>query len=217
MATVTSEFEVVLNRMSLVVRKWPGQPLDTAGTLRLMNPDGQDVPLFWVFNMADELLALASALPSSRPIVGMRSLDQIVPSEIWRNAPILQEIAAHYADLLLTHFHGRRCVIGGNCQAAAIAARISLELLRGGADVAQFLMLDAEWDQPMPVPVKMMFGAESRFNPRLRYGPEQLHARKAQWAAHFPSCAVTILPGGHGTYFEQHSVGNLAREIGLQN
>lgn len=76
-----------LRRLSLLTHDWPGQPLDEHGTIRLLNPDAAGPPLFWCFNGQQEFPALAAAFARQRPLVGMRSLNQIMPEGPGRYFP----------------------------------------------------------------------------------------------------------------------------------
>lgn len=203
----------ILKHVSTLSRGWPGDCLDDAQTVRLVNAGGTAPPLFWTFNSGGELPALAAQLPSAQPIVGMRSLNQIVPPDKRATTPALLDLATHYADTLLQRFGTGPCLVGGNCQAAEVAYHIAIRLLAAGAEVQAFVTLDAEWQLPLPVPVKLIFGRDSDRNPVRTLSDAQMKLRHDWWSAAFAGIELAETDGAHGQYFQPQNVPSLARQI----
>lgn len=186
--------------------KWDGEIVDTDERLiRLLNKDGTRPPLIWCFNAEQEPAALAKALGPDQPLIALRSLN--IVSDFKKKAIAEDtEIAQHYVKGLLKHFDLSRCWVGGNCQGATVAAEIAALLLTEGKDVAAYFCL--EWTPFMPLPTRcvLLFGETSEeYNPFLR-GEDPW----PQWRSMFASARCEIIPGGHGTYFSENSVDNLA-------
>jgi len=203
----------VIRHIGTLCRDWPGEVLDAGATTRVLNADGTAPPIFWTFNSGGEFPALAGQLPASQPIVGMRSLNQIVPPGKRAVTSAITDLASHYADTLLKRFGTGPCLVGGNCQAAEIAYHIALRLLEAGAEVLGFITLDAEWRLPLPVPVKLIFGRDSDRNPRRKFSEAQMAMRQDWWSAAFAGIEMAETPGGHGQYFRPENVPGLAQGI----
>ena len=200
-----------LRRLALLTKDWPGQPLDPQGTIRLLNPDAPGPPLFWYFNGQAEFPALAAAFASSRPLIGMRSLNQIIPSGPTRYFPDM-ELADHYAAHILRHFGPVRCIIGGNCQAASVAHGVAQHLLAAGANVERLVTLDAVTRRPYRGHMRLLFGANSaQHNPFLTQSEPP-----AAWHYLYGSHDWQILPAAHGQFFWPDNLGTLAHAIEAQ-
>ncbi|MBN8294608.1 hypothetical protein JI664_21725 [Rhodobacter sp. NTK016B] len=188
------------------VRNWDGEVVDTdEGLIRLLNKDGTRPPLIWCFNAEHEPAALARALGPDQPLIALRSLN-IVSDHNKKAIAEDTEVAQHYVRGLLSHFDLSTCWVGGNCQGATIAVDIARLLLSEGKNVRAYFCL--EWTPFMPLPTRcvLLFGETSEhYNPFLR-GENPW----PQWRCMYESIRCKIIPGGHGTYFRENSVGNLA-------
>jgi hypothetical protein len=205
--------DLLLSRLSLLTRSWTGNSLDAAMTLRALNPDGQQVPLFWVFNGALEPPALAEAFGPDQPLIAMRSLHEVVDSIKRSRSTAMDEVSEYYASQLIERFGRAPCIVGGNCQAADIAYRVALHLIDAGVPIRRFVTLDAEINVPLPLPLRVIFGQESHFSHRNKdastpYDPE-FDLRKRI----FPHREFVETPGKHGEYFQPQNVGPLAERI----
>jgi len=206
------DLATVLRRIELVSRSWPGEKLDPGGCIRGVGLVGGMTPIFWTFNTAAELPALAAHLPEGQPIVGTRSLNEIVEKPTRESTRIVAEVAEFYARHLIARFGTGSCLLGGNCQAAEVAWHIAGHLIAAGVDLRGFITLDADWQLPLPVPVRMIFGQTSRFNPTLGTSGA-LQRRQTNWRALFPAYDLRVIPGNHGEYFQPENVAALARQI----
>lgn len=198
-----------LRRIATLTAGWPGEPIDGGGAVRLANPGGREVPLFWCFNGGREFPLLAAAMGRARPLVGMRSLSGIISIRHHGTRPVT-ELARHYADSLLARFGPGPCIVGGNCEGAGVACRIALHLARAGVAVARLVTLDAEIRRPMALPLHQIFGRDSPgFNPFLNGGRDPVH----HWQSAYAAVRWTILPAAHGAYFDAETVDLLAQAI----
>lgn len=194
---------------SHLMKDWPGEPLGDSGLLRILNAKGSLPPLIWCFNSHHEFPLLAQTLGPDQPLIGLRSLMLIARMEPGR-ARMDQAMGEHIADLLLTLLPTGACHVGGNCQAVPVAARVAMRLLLAERDVRSFTALEWEPGLPLPLPTKLLFGAESNmFNPELR---GDAHAT-GRWSLLFGQPTHETVPGGHGEYFTNSNIGALAAAI----
>jgi hypothetical protein len=198
-----------LRRIGRLVAGLPGEPLDAAGALRLTGAQGHAVPICWCFNDAHEFAALAQAFGDGQPLVGMRSLNRIV--EPSATARVYDDIAGHYAGVILRRFGTAPCIVGGNCQAAAISYRVAVRLLGQGVPVQRLVIVDAEPRYPYPGHVRLLFGRESPHNPFLGTQPGLVPQRP--WRMAYGRPEWRILEGRHGGYFAPENIQSLARAI----
>lgn len=202
-----------LRRIATLVRDWPGERLDDAGCLRAVNTGASATPVFWCFNAAEEFLALGRQLGPGQPLAGMRSLNQVM-DRTPATEHALDDLAGHYADALLRRFGRAPCIIGGNCQAAAIAYRVATRLIAAGVAVQRLVTLDAEVRFPFPGHVRLLFGSESQaYNPFLAATPDPARPPERNWRFAYRSSDWRIVDGPHGTYFTPGHVPSLARAI----
>jgi thioesterase domain-containing protein len=215
MSDVTPEtsLEIHLRRISKVVKSWPGDPLDEWGSLRILNAGGTKPPIFWCFNSAGEFPALAEALGADQPIVGLRSLNQILePTAI--SSRHTRELGEYYADQLFDKFGTAKCIVGGNCQAASISYALALSIKSRDTDVLCLITLDATLRRPYPGEMRMLFGRNShRQNPFFEKTIDLNAAPALDWRHAISSIKIGIVDGGHGAYFLAENVESLAREI----
>lgn len=197
-----------LHRLAVLTRGWDGVPLDPGGTVRLIHPNAAQLPIFWCFNSQQEFPALGAALGAGQPLVGMRSLNQVMAGGPLRPFSD-RELAGYYAETLLHHFGPVPCIIGGNCQAAPVAHGIARCWMAAGGTVARLVTLDATLRRPYAGAIRLLFGARSeKHNPFLTQ-PDPESAWRFLYAAH----DVGFLPAGHGEYFGAAVVDHLAAAI----
>jgi hypothetical protein len=202
-----------LRRISKVVKNWPGDPLDEWGSLRVLNVNGTKPPLFWCFNGAIEFPALADALGPDQPVVGMRSLNQVLdPAAI--TTTHTRQLGEYYGRKLFERFGAAACIIGANCQAAPISYAMALGLKSRQTEILYLVTLDAELHRAYQGQIRMLFGQNSRDRNPF-YGKEiDLDAVPAlNWRYAISVVNCEIISGGHGEYFLPGNVSNLARAI----
>ncbi|MFD1740210.1 hypothetical protein [Cypionkella sinensis] len=205
--------EANLRRLAVLMRRWPGEAIDAALTLRLLNPQGDAVPVYWCFNAIAEFGPLADSFGPRQPLVGMRSLNQIVnvtPDTTF----VLDTLAAYYAQALLARFGRAPCIVGGNCQAAGIAWRVANLLRAAGVPVERLVFLDAAPHLPWPGHVRLLFGAlDTGFNPLLSPPDDLQHQVPWYWERAWNRFDTRIVSGGHGAYFFPENLPDVARAI----
>jgi hypothetical protein len=205
-----------LRRLNKLMRDWPGEPIDAEGSVRLVQADDHDanaVPVYGCFNATHEAPALGKAMGEDQPLVSMRSLHLVlnVTPDI---APLLDELAGHYATTLLRRFGQRPCIVLGVCQGASIAWRVAVRLLAAGVPVLRFATLDAETRLPFPGFVRLLFGAESTlYNPFLDTRPEETRPPIWYWERAFGGCDWHVVPSAYGQHFAPANVKALASAI----
>jgi thioesterase domain-containing protein len=205
--------EANLRRISLLTKNWPGRPLDPAGSLRILNESGTKPPLFWCFNAAAEFPELARALGPDQPVIGMRSLNQVIdPKKI--SERVIDELSGYYASHLHKIFGANSCIVGGNCQAASISHSIAVNLLAQKTNVLHIITLDALLRKPYPGEVRMLFGKDSEtHNPFFDRSVDPNSSPMLSWRHAFGVANPIIIDGAHGTYFSPENIDRLAQEI----
>jgi hypothetical protein len=197
-----------LRRLQLLTTDWPGQPLDEFGSIRLLNPAATGQPVVWCFNAKHEFPPFAAAFSDTRPVVGMRSLNHIMPAGPTRHFPD-EALANHYAAVLLRHFGSFSCIVGGNCQAAPVAHFLALALLAAGAKVERLVTVEAVIRRFYPGHMRLLFSNSStRFNPFLTQAAPQV-----PWQHIYQSHDWQILTAAHGEFFRPGHVTELAQAI----
>jgi hypothetical protein len=199
-----------LRRIGRLVAGLPGEPLDEAGALRVTGAHGRAVPIFWCFNDAHEFAALSQALGDGQPLVGMRSLNRVVDVRP-ETLRAYDDIAEHYAGVIVRRFGQAPCIVGGNCQAAAVSYRVAVRLLAQGVPVLRLVVVDAEPRYPYPGHVRLLFGRDSPHNPFLGMRAGILPQRL--WRMAYGQPEWRIIEGRHGDYFAQENIQSLARAI----
>lgn len=203
----------MLRRIAMFTRSWPGEGLDAERCVRGVNLGAAAVPVFWCFNAQEEFAALATALGPEQPVVGMRSLNQIIETSP-ATRPALDEVAQHYAATLIARFGTGRCIVGGNCQAAGMAWRVAMQLWLAGVTVLRLVTLDAEMRVPFPGHVRLLFGAKSsRHNPFLSPPEDAQRPLPWHWQRAYAGCDWDMLPADHGFYFVPPALPALAEAI----
>lgn len=208
-----TSLETHLRRISKVVQNWPGEPLDPWSSLRVLNESGTKPPLFWCFNSAGEFPALARTMGPDQPVVGMRSLNQILEREAI-SPQHSRELGEYYAQKLFERFGQVSCIIGGNCQAAPISYAIALWMKSHGVRVRHLVTLDAELNRPYPGEIRMLFGRNSHVqNPFFGVEVNMESPKGVAWRYAISMPKPKIVDGGHGEYFSPDNVSNLAQAI----
>lgn len=190
------------------VRGWSADKIGPSGLISRANAAGRRPPLVWVLNDTKEFGAFADALGPDQPLIAMRSLNTVIAPHRLTRADV-HSVAERYAQELGAILGKRPFFLGGNCQGAAIAAALARRLLLAGADLRGFAGM--EWPDlpPLPVPVTLLFGADSPGHNPFLSGRDPVPV----WERIYPSHEVAILPGSHGTYFDPERVADLVRVL----
>lgn len=183
----------IIQRMRFMTADW-GRNAERLGDFAFgRNLAGQKAPLFWVCQLDLEGERLGQSLGEDRPLVYLRSGDYLVN----RYDKAMDDLAKHYAQTISNIQPTGPITIGGNCQGAELARATAKQLRALGREIALLIALDADFDDPLPVPTAFVFGKTSRLNPLRKNGH-----RRAVWKAMYPSYSVDFLPCGHGEYFD---------------
>ena len=182
----------IIHRIRLMTSDWGGNAQRLGDVAFGRNLSGRKPPLFWVCQRDFEGKRLGRFLGKDRPFVYFRSGEYIVN----RYDMAMDELAKHYARAIVDIQASGPITIGGNCQGAELARATAKQLRTLGRDIALLVALDADFDDPFPVPTAFIFGETSHVNPLIA-GDE----RRAEWNAMYPSYSVDFLPCGHGEYF----------------
>jgi hypothetical protein len=202
-----------LRRLAVLAKDWQGQFLDSAATVCALNPEAGAVPVYWCFNSAAERDLLSQEFGPGQTLVGMRSLNKIV-RVVPELSHVLDPLAKHYADALLSRFGTRPCIVGGNCQAAGIALRVANRLMAAGVPVQRLVVLDAEPRLPFAGTIRLLFGEQSQaYNPFLKPPMDPSRPIPWHWERAWHRFESRIVYGGHGEYFRPENLPGLARAI----
>ncbi|MFG1481032.1 hypothetical protein V5F53_20615 [Xanthobacter sp. V4C-4] len=173
-----------------------GQGEEAQGLVRVLNREGGRPPLVWCFNAKEEFPALAAGLGPDQPLYGLRSLNLVTRMEVGRTVWD-EALGERYAALLLDTLADVPCLFGANCQAVPVMMQVVRRWLLAGRRCAGAIALEWQPTVPLPVPMELLFGAESQtFNPFLN-GQDPT----PRWRLMFARHRVGILPGRHGRYF----------------
>lgn len=211
--TSAPTLDVLLARQGRMVQHWPGDAVDARGLVRVAHATGKMPPIAWVFNGAIEFPALAEALGSDQPLIGMRSLHQILDADLLARNHAMDDLAEYYAACLIAKFGSVPLILGASCQAADIAYRMALHLLESGQPILHFVTLDAQINLPLPIPLRVIFGRNSHLNPQQKegalpgLGADQMRGLLA------PVRESVETDGAHGQYFRPANVASLARWV----
>lgn len=182
---------------------WPGTRRGAEGLVRDMATAPPNAPaLFWCFQSRDEFAALTDALGGRIRLYGLRSGHLAFDYD----AETVAALATLYADEIEAVDRRGTLALGGNCQGGMVMAEVAQELRRRGRRVALTVLMEQSRFHPLSGDVLLLFGVRSYLNP---YGqidaPERLFRQ-----AYGDGFSVSMLPGGHGQYFQPANVGTLA-------
>jgi len=183
------------------LERWPQR---VPGTWIAELNAGPREPIFWCAQSYRELDLLSQHLP--RPIFGMRSGNHLIP---YTTADLLC-LARHYAmDILKIKTEGPYR-LGGNCQGGGMAYLVAHQLMRMGCEIDLLILMEMNWPPP---PIKkrtvLLYGEDSALNPYLYF-----HRPAAGFGKLYPQgFSVDLVPGTHGSFFQQPHIIHLARTI----
>lgn len=151
--------EDMLRRLDLATRGWPGAPGESRAPCFRFNMTGRLAPLFWCFNGGADAAAMAAALGGNRPLHAFRSMNRLTSSAEAkaRLAPVMADI---YAQDIADSIGAARVVIGGDCQAGAIAERIARRRLADGCEGLSLILLDHAPDDTPPCRTSVVLSSD---------------------------------------------------------
>ncbi len=180
----------------------------SGSAMKLVNGDGKRPPLFWCFNSpAKEMGGLAPHLNPEQPLYGLYSGGSLFTT----TEQMLQKLAQHYADEILSAAPNGPYRIGGNCKGGWIAVRIARILIASGRQVEALCLLEhsdlalSDFEGRL----MFMFGKQSKGRAFRNIGWERL-----EWSKRFPRKPdIAWVPGRHGQIFRTDNAAHLAETI----
>jgi hypothetical protein len=198
------KIETILIRQRLQLLDW--QPRTSPRSMvACQNASGGRVPIVWCFQQANEMMALAHALGTDRPLYGMRSGVETMQYSLAN----VEALAACYANEIATLRPDRPLILGGNCQGARIARSVADRLRQNGRSIPLLILLE-EWAfRAYDGPVALLFGQRSHLNP-IAAGIDT----RAMFDRIYPvGYSVDEVPGAHGEFFTRENVGGLGATV----
>ena len=173
--------------------------------MKVVNPNGTRVPLFWCFNSpAREMGSLAPRLDADQPLYGLYSGGRLfAPSD-----EMLDRLAKHYAAEILSLDPTGPCYLGGNCRGGWIAERLERLLAAAGKPVPGMIILEHATPRLAAFKGRLlfMFGKQSRLRAYRAIG-----WGAPGWDAPFAGSVEAIwVHGGHAEFFRQGNVEGVA-------
>jgi acyl-coenzyme A synthetase/AMP-(fatty) acid ligase len=198
-----------LDRLGAYVRDWKGQRASDGALLRGFHTRGDTMPIFWVFQMEQEMVGLAAEVGTDQPLYGMRSLHNILPVRRL-NDSILREVSNQYITELLAITKGKPFVLGGNCQGAIVAWQMAVALRRLGCTPATLVLM--EWTYSWgryAEPMVLLYG--NRSHTAKVYGSPD--GCGLPWRSDFPQAVARPVAGGHGEFFHAENISTIGDQL----
>lgn len=198
--------EALRHGLASALAHWPGQRPTEDGSIIGFNLDGDQPPIFWVFNAPQEPVALSRELGPGRPLYAIRSGYELTD---YREDEI-QAFALRYVSEIVRLRPTGPIFVGGNCQGAIIALAIAQHLLRRKRHIPLLVLMDWAFElQPYQGRVLLIGGADNHHhNPRLAFANPEL-----AWARAFAGHAFAEITGGYAKGFEPEHIGGLGRAV----
>jgi len=197
-----------LRAMHAYLAGWPGEPAFPGSLFRSLNREGDLPPLVWCFNGGEEFAALADTIGPDQPLIGLRSGNLVLdlsPETQQRNNRRLAVQAL--PELLRIQPAGPVC-LGGNCQGAAVAMELALALQGLGRSVAIVFLMETVPMHAFHGRAAVILGRDSEYNPFTEFAePERA------WARRYLRHSVDMVSGGHGDFFDEPNVRELADAV----
>lgn len=217
MAETMTDTAANLRRLRVMTRSWGTDCLDAERCVHIARGEPEAVPVYWCFNVEVEFPHLADAVAGKHDLVGMRSLNKVLPDSMVHSGAA-EGIARHYADTLFDHFGTRPCIIGGNCLAASIAYRVAVKLIARGVPVLRIISHDTPFRHPFPGHVRHLYGADAgRYNPFIGKPPPPDHPLLQSWRYPYPSYDWGETQGSHTVFFKPENMPSMLEAIHRPN
>ena len=197
-----------IRRLRLASARWAGEVVSDEPPIFRMNSTGRLPPLFWCFNGAHAMPAMAAALGETRPVFGMKSLHGIIDDQTERQNQ-LRPVAQLYAGEIERLHPGGPYFLGGNCQGGKLATEIARVLIERGYPVPLLCLLETVPVTPYPGRISLFFGEKSdTHNPFKKFSNPE-----AGWQRLFREVTWDIIPGKHAQYFNPRNVGPFCQYV----
>ena len=188
---------------------WTGERVSETSLLVGANLSGTRTPIVWVCQSHHELHALADELGPDQPILGFRSLsDILLVDEI--TSEVLDAVAYRYLTEILAMQPPTPFVVGGNCAGAVIALALARKLRQFGLEPRPLVLLNwqfrfGRYDGPV-----VLLRGQSDDAP---FALEDLAGRPIDWRRDFPGAEAHAIPGGPGHFFSGEPLVALAGHL----
>jgi acyl carrier protein len=187
------------------IASWDGWRLRKGALIVGLNQSGDRQPLFWCLQRYGELTQLAKYLGEQQPVFGMRSGNRVMV----KTEDNIELLARHYVGEILEIQPSGPYLVGGNCQAAAIAFQVAKQLQDLGHEITLLIMQERFVPIPYAGPVALLFGDESDLNPR-RY----FHHPESGWLKYYTGAVeVAQIRGKHAQFFREPNVQVLTEKV----
>jgi len=197
-----------IRRLRLASARWSGEAVSDEPPIFRMNSAGKLPPLFWCFNAAHEMPAMAAAFGEDRPVFGMKSLHGAIDDRTDRQN-LLRPVAQLYASEIERLHPGGPYHLGGNCQGGKLATEIARVLIERGYPVPLLCLLETVPVTPYPGRISLFFGKKS-----VTHNPFKTFSNpEANWQRLFREVTWDIIPGKHAQYFRPRNIGPLCQHI----
>jgi len=197
-----------IRRLRLASARWSGEAVSDEPPMFRMNAAGKLPPLFWCFNAAHEMPAMAAAFGENRPVFGMKSFLGAVDDRTERQNQ-LRPVAQLYASEIERLHPDGPYLLGGNCQGGKLATEIARVLIDRGHPVPLLCLLETVPVTPYPGRISLFFGKKSdTHNPFRKFSSPE-----AGWQRLFREVTWDIIPGKHAQYFNPRNVRPFCQQV----
>lgn len=197
-----------IRRLRLASARWSGEAVSDQPPMFRMNAAGELPPLFWCFNAAHEMPAMAAAFGENQPVFGMKSFLGAIDDRTERQNQ-LRPLAHLYASEIERLHPGGPYLLGGNCQGGKLATEIARVLIDRGYPVPLLCLLETVPVTPYPGRISLFFGKKSdTHNPFKKFSNPE-----AGWQRLFREVTWDIIPGKHAHYFRPRNIRPLCKHI----
>jgi len=200
---------LLLRKLKSFTKSWQGERLFSDGMVVGLNTSGYKLPIFWVFQSEMEFSQLAASMGPDQPVYGMRSCLGIIKLDDY-SPESLEPICDLYLQEILELIDKTPFILGGNCQGAIIALQLARRLREKGC--APELLTLLEWNfsyGDYDSPTLLIYGKQS-YTAEIYQQPKKSHIN---WQIDFPANTVAEIPGEHGSFFYNETVGNLSNVL----
>lgn len=192
---------IIRSQLSALTSDWHGVKHHPDSLIWGHNTSGNNPPLFWCLQGAQELYQLAHYLGPDQPTYGMRSLHM---TNIRYKSKNIKYLAEYYANEIIRIDPNGCYFIGGNCQGSYIALQVAKILLAKGKRVLLLILLEHQRPSFYPQKIMLLYGRESHMNPyyQNKHSDLTLKLKKLYPAGY----TLNLVQGAHGQFFTEPNI-----------
>jgi len=184
---------------------WKGERAGPEALVFGLNTRGSRQPLFWCCQGLNEFTQLSEHLGEDQPLYAMRSGHRVMQ----KTPENIAALAAHYAGEIRAVQARGPYLLGGNCQAGAIALQIARRMRAEGREVTLLCMMEKFVPDDYAGRVAFLFA-----NPGARSPYRYFRDPALGWRKYYTGgFALHRLRGDHGQLFREPNVQVLAAEL----